>query len=152
MSELYRDYIDGKADEIINGLGGTITPPPANVELYRDFLDRKFDDVINSTNGLVKVKSFTYTGDGQTTRQITFTETPHIVIIQGLGYGWNSTLPIIFNLSEATASIVFDDNAGGSVGLRTARLSYLNDTLTIDGNVARYSMNTSGVTYTVYYI
>lgn len=48
MSELYRDFIDRKADEIITDLGGTITPAPANAELYRDFLDRKFDDVINA--------------------------------------------------------------------------------------------------------
>ncbi len=48
MSEFYRDFIDRKADAIINGLGGTITPAPANAELYRDFLERKFDDVINA--------------------------------------------------------------------------------------------------------
>lgn len=46
MSELYRDFIDRRADEIITDLGGNITPAPANTELYRDFLDRKFDDVI----------------------------------------------------------------------------------------------------------
>ena len=52
MSELYRDFIDRKADSIINSLGGTITPAPANAELYRDFLDRKFNDVIA---GLINV-------------------------------------------------------------------------------------------------
>ena len=44
----YRDFIDDKANGIITGLGGTITPAPANPELYRDFLERKFDDVINA--------------------------------------------------------------------------------------------------------
>lgn len=48
MSDLYRDFIDQKADQIINSLGGTITPAPANSELYRDFLGRKFDDVITA--------------------------------------------------------------------------------------------------------
>jgi hypothetical protein len=48
MSELYRDFIDRKADEIITDLGGTITPAPTNTELYRDFLGRKFDDVITA--------------------------------------------------------------------------------------------------------
>lgn len=57
MSELYRDYIDRKADAIINGLGGTITPAPANAELYRDFLDRKFDDVINSIDNIFPVNT-----------------------------------------------------------------------------------------------
>lgn len=53
MNELYRDFIDGKADAIINSLGGTITPAPSNAELYRDFLDRKFDDVIRALNGSI---------------------------------------------------------------------------------------------------
>lgn len=48
MSELYRDFIDRKADEIITDLGGAITPAPPNEELYRDFLERKFNDVINA--------------------------------------------------------------------------------------------------------
>lgn len=48
MNELYHDFIDDKANEIITGLGGTITPAPSNPELYRDFLERKFDDVINA--------------------------------------------------------------------------------------------------------
>lgn len=57
MSELYRDFIDRKADQIINGLGGTITPAPGNAELYRDFLDRKFDDVINSIDNVLPIGS-----------------------------------------------------------------------------------------------
>ena len=48
MNELYRDFVDSKANEIINDLGGTITPAPSNDETYREFLDRKFDDVINA--------------------------------------------------------------------------------------------------------
>ena len=57
MSDLYRDFIDQKADQIINSLGGTITPAPANAELYRDFLDRKFDDVINSIDNILPIGS-----------------------------------------------------------------------------------------------
>ena len=53
MSDLYRDFIDQKADQIINSLGGTITPAPPN-ELYRDFLDRKFDDVITAITNMAK--------------------------------------------------------------------------------------------------
>lgn len=52
MNELYRDFIDRRADDIINTVGGIITPAPANAELYRDFLDRKFTDV---QNGLINV-------------------------------------------------------------------------------------------------
>lgn len=47
MDELYRDFVDRKANEIINDLGGTITPAPSD-ETYREFLNRKFDDVINA--------------------------------------------------------------------------------------------------------
>lgn len=48
MSELYKDFINSKSDQVINTLGGTITPAPSSPELYRDFLGRKFDDVINA--------------------------------------------------------------------------------------------------------
>ena len=58
-NELYRDFIDGKADEIVTALGGTITPAPANAELYRDFLDRKFDDVINSIDNILPIGTVT---------------------------------------------------------------------------------------------
>ena len=57
MSDLYRDFIDQKADQIINSLGGTITPAPDNAELYRDFLDRKFDDVINAIDNVLPIGS-----------------------------------------------------------------------------------------------
>lgn len=69
MSELYRDFIDRKADEIITDLGGTITPAPANTELYRDFLGRKFDDVITaitniSTGGVLSGDTAPNNADG----------------------------------------------------------------------------------------
>lgn len=69
MSELYRDFIDRKADEIITDLGGTITPAPANAELYRDFLGRKFDDVITaitniSTGGVLSGDTAPNNADG----------------------------------------------------------------------------------------
>lgn len=86
MSELYRDFIDGKADEIINSLGGTITPAPANTELYRDFLDRKFDDVINAI-GNVKIKKYEYTG--HSTSNATYTHTIN------LPDNWNTILAFI---------------------------------------------------------
>ena len=80
MSDLYRDFIDQKADQIINSLGGTITPAPANAELYRDFLDRKFDDVINALGYPVRI--YSYKGNGSSTFEIT------------LPYKWNAILSI----------------------------------------------------------
>lgn len=69
MSELYRDFIDSKADEIISGLRGTITPASSNTELYRDFLGRKFDDVITaitniSTGGVLSGDTAPNNADG----------------------------------------------------------------------------------------
>lgn len=69
MSELYRDFIDRKADEIITDLGGNITHAPANAELYRDFLGRKFDDVITaiinmSTGGVLSGDTAPNNADG----------------------------------------------------------------------------------------
>ena len=69
MSELYRDFIDRKADQIITDLGGTITPSPVNTELYRDFLGRKFDDVITaitniSTGGVLSGDTAPNNADG----------------------------------------------------------------------------------------
>ena len=156
MSELYRDFIDGKADEIINSLGGTITPAPANAELYRDFLDRKFDDVINACNGLVKVKSFTYNGYANPINNITFPEIPSIVIIEGYLNNqnniWSKTAPILWGTTMASSmSSVRTDNYSTSSG-GGFHVSFNDKVMTIDSANNYSSMNSSGVTYTVYYI
>ena len=57
MSELYRDFIDRKADDVISALNGSITPDPGN-ELYRDFLNRKFNDVILGIDNYLPSLSF----------------------------------------------------------------------------------------------
>lgn len=85
MSDLYRDFIDQKADQIINSLGGTITPAVPN-ELYRDFLDRKFDDVINAVDN-VKIKKHEYTGHSSSS-----TTYSHTI---NLPDNWNTILAFI---------------------------------------------------------
>ena len=57
-AELYRDFINIKANDVITALNGTITPPPAGVELYRDFLNRKFNDVIAGIGSYIPPVSF----------------------------------------------------------------------------------------------
>ena len=57
MSELYRDFIDRKTNDIINILDGVITPT-ATAELYRDFLNRKFNDVIAGIGSYIPPVSF----------------------------------------------------------------------------------------------
>ena len=62
-SELYRDFLNRKADDVITALNGSITPAPAGDELYRDFIERKFDDVIAGIGGYVPPVTFpTLTG------------------------------------------------------------------------------------------
>ena len=57
-SELYRDFLNRKADDVITALNGTITPAPIGDELYRDFIDRKFDDVIAGIGSYIPPVSF----------------------------------------------------------------------------------------------
>lgn len=97
----YRDFIDNKANEIITGLGGNITPAPANPELYRDFLNRKFDDVINALG--YPVRTYSYKGNGASTFDVTLPFKWHaILVIQGMGTSDNfviTTHEIINNLT-----------------------------------------------------
>lgn len=157
MSELYRDYIDGKADEIINSLGGTITPAPANAELYRDFLDRKFDDVINAIDN-VKVKTFTYTGTGSTLNTITFPSIPKIILKIQRKFTGDShydafTDNILYNYNYRT--LINYKGIGATVySVAIATLTYNDNEMTLGtgGGSSGQSLNTNGVEYTVYYI
>lgn len=167
MSDLYRDFIDQKADQIINSLGGTITPAPANSELYRDFLDRKFDDVINAITGVNTVKSFAYVGTGlQNDRLITIPEDLHVVIM------------IISKYESASATIWFRTQAPfvipTDIGI-DYKIPFIVNRIATNSNTAssyiselyRYNSNTwsmssrqsdvanldgLGATHTVYYI
>lgn len=154
MSELYRDFIDGKADAIINSLGGTITPAPANAELYRDFLDRKFDDVINATNGLVKIKSFKYTGNGTNSANITFTTKPTIVLqIYGTVLGYANYSDMFTRDSVASCINIMNPATPTSYAFRAISLNWTSDTtLEITGENAQRSFNNNNSEYTVYYI
>lgn len=155
MSELYRDFIDSKADQIINSLGGTITPAPANAELYRDFLDRKFDDVINA---LPIIKTLEYTGKGSTTNEIDFGNvTPKIIfMIQG-NSGAGDTLPfsistnIIYGKTMRT-TYRQPGNAGQAVSELSVVVSYSGNKMTLTCNNNFSTFNTLGNKYTVYYI
>lgn len=154
MSDLYRDFIDQKADQIINSLGGTITPAVPN-ELYRDFLDRKFDDVINAI-GNVKVKSFTYTGTGTDINNIIFPETPkfvlkieHRYIDNAQPYGYINNL--IWNYSLAVNQ--YKQSGSAAFVPTILNTSYTNNTLTLYfGTSPGRALNINNVEYTVYYI
>lgn len=153
MSELYRDFIDRKADQIVNSLGGAITPPPANAELYRDFLDRKFDDVINAI-GNVKIKSFTYTGNDALSHDIVFDELPKLVLIEGiLSTGTTAVSSLImYGITMAYSFSGLSYTMGTGVNSTTGRISYNGKVMTLESNQANRAFNQNGVTYYVYYI
>ena len=162
MSDLYRDFIDQKADQIINNLGGTITPAPANAELYRDFLDRKFDDVINAI-GNVKVKSFTYTATNSNINTIVFPEIPKVILnmehsfevtVSGvLTTRHNSINSFIYGQTFVT-SAEWTESAGYNVApsIRPVQISYNGVEITLRSEISNRSMNRLNETYTVYYI
>ena len=161
MSDLYRDFIDQKADQIINSLGGTITPAPGNAEMYRDFLDRKFDDVINAVDN-VKIKTFTYTGNGNAVNNtITFPTKP-LFVLAIIGYYDNETtsqlMPIpygseyavIHPIQHTPVDPVWKDNTS-----RTINTIWNDNELTLNypsGQYASRTLNINNKEYTVYYI
>ena len=153
-NELYRDFIDRKADAIINSLGGTITPAPANAELYRDFLDRKFDDVVNAI-GNVKVKSFSYVGTGSYTDNIIeFSIEPTIILLitgtdSSTGFEYSNTNLFTINNSGIYVVRTRGSNVAGSV----TNMSKITDTkISLSGSNAGFTFNSLNDTYTVYYI
>ena len=154
-NELYRDFIDGKADAIINSLGGTITPAPPN-ELYRDFLDRKFDDVINAIDN-VKVKTFTYTGIGGSISTITFPSTPKFILgifgpFDPEGDARIDAFPYGQNISISWR--ILKDFTHTPTG-RSVFITYEPDNdkiIHIEGGDRYRALNNTGATYTVCYI
>ena len=156
MSDLYRDFIDQKADQIITDLGGTITPAPVNAELYRDFLDRKVDDVINAI-GNVKVKSFTYIGDGANPASINFPETPKCVLgIFGISANSNRYFTSSFCISNYLVGVVttYIQPTITSATSRCGIASYDTTTniLSLENQYSTYAMNNRDEKYIVYYI
>ena len=156
MSDLYRDFIDQKADQIINSLGGSITPAPANAELYRDFLDRKFDDVINACTGINTIKHFSYTGVGTNTLALQLPADCNVILnIQGNSttYGMN----LVSWIDKTKTSIGFvgiQQWYGISTTIYSGNLAYdiNHNILRIFANAPNKAFNENDIEYTVYYI
>lgn len=153
MSELYRDFIDSKANEIITDLGGTITPAPANAELYRDFLDRKFDDVINAIGTGKLVKKFTYIGTGSNTNEIVFPTKWNLLLhIEGMGTNNNNVVnqyPIINGVTPYIRIEYFRTSpVGETKNIESMTDTTLKFTMSNDG----VALNREGIEYTVFYI
>ena len=155
MSDLYRDFIDQKADQIINSLGGTITPAVPN-ELYRDFLDRKFDDVINALGKTIKY--YEYVGsDTSTLNPTTHTlvlpeKFTAILSITGKGNTEYSMHDVIYNgYTSYFISYNFHPsiNILRSIGIIT---SYTDNGITLQSSSAGNVFNYKDITYRVLYI
>ena len=163
MSDLYRDFIDQKADQIITDLGGTITPAPANAELYRDFLNRKFDDVINAIgNYRTPIKSFTYTGTGTQSHIINIpNDCRAIISIEGFftpagTYNYAKTVGTLLMKETGSQSRITGSLYQSSATSISSGCLYINHydgyiTVTSLSN-ANYAFNAANSEYTVYYI
>ena len=117
------------------------------------------DDSVTSTaltwsssklSGMV-VKSFTYTGDGQNTKTISFPIKPTFILSisgQGLATYIVSILPFNYGV-HSIASTVSD--TGVAPVMRQIDVTYNDNEITLSGNVGNIC-NTNNKEYTVYYI
>ena len=112
-------------------------------------------DNITIDNGVISsqlIKSFTYRGDGATTKTIIFDKIPKLIIIGGtiasstidksLPFEWNDIFYVRYTMQ------------GGAVSLNSYSVTYDEATksITLLGVTAGASFNNNRVIYTVYYI
>lgn len=120
-----------------------------NVGIYQIYGIKYNCMSVNQGSGF-RIKSFTYTGDGNVNHNLTFPEIPKMIV------GITSENAIGFKVG--TASIVWGAPAGlvywtgNTKGSNPFLLSYNSNTITIVGTDAGQSLNADGATYTVYYI
>lgn len=104
---------------------------------------------VNQGSGF-RIKSFTYTGDGNVNHNLTFPEIPKMIVgitsENAIGFKVG-TAPIVWG---APAGLVYW--TGNTKGSNPFLLSYNSNTITIVGTDAGQSLNADGATYTVYYI
>ena len=105
-----------------------------------------------------KVKSFTYAGTGLPTNEIAFTELPKTILsIEGYlnnsNIQWCVTTPINWGVTQAGLErvIKFDNYVVSQFGFITS-FDNTDKKLSITSSAGYSSMNSNGVTYTVYYI
>lgn len=152
-NELYRDFIDREADDIITSLGGTISVGPPN-ELYRDFLDRKFMDVINAING-AKIKEYTYTGTGTNTSTIVLpSDWKYILYIEGMGTANNNVsliFPLINGFTPYICTSYYRPSLGGLVNA-SYDLTTTSNSITFTAPDAGRALNQLNSEYHILYI
>lgn len=105
-----------------------------------------------------KIKSFTYVGDGAITNEITFSELPTTILsIEGYfdnsNVHWCITTPINWGVTQAGVQrIVKLDTYNIAQFAFINSFDNTNKKLSITSSAAYSSLNSDGVTYTVYYI
>lgn len=104
---------------------------------------------VNQGSGF-RIKSFTYTGDDNINNEITFPETPQIILgitsDNANGYKVSSS-PVIWGIGTTWLSWYGTQKAGIAISL-----AYNGNVVTVVGADSGQSCNVSGATYTVYYI
>ena len=103
----------------------------------------------------VSIKSFTYVGNDNVVNTISFPKTPRLVFIQG--NSTNSTAQsgnILYGISKGTTyeSISFGSPGTSLSAARSIDITYDGNDMTLTGGSSARALNSSGVTYTVYYI
>ena len=128
--------------------------------------DYVIDDTVTSTaltwsskkiSDECKIKSFTYTGNGQTTNTINFPSDWKLLIhIEGMGSGGNDVVALNDIVNGFTPYIIVAYFKNGTLGLTGNNVfeisNMTNTTLTYTAANAGLAFNESGSTYTVYYI
>ena len=105
---------------------------------------------IISANG---IKSFTYTGDGELIKNITFNELPLLVFITAT-YGVNSVYSCLipWGLVNAYCMVPSTNDNFTTCVWRSGAISFNGLTMTLENNSAGRALNNEDVEYTVYYL
>lgn len=146
--------IDDKYIKIGDGLklkNGVLNTDTLDYDETMAALGTPTSSYIDSQNQL---KSFTYTGDGATTVEITFSETPTIImgIVPDAAYQSYKGSVTPFVWGSICTYIYWCTTAGGDKGGEVTFLSYNNNVLSFSSSNAFRCCNASGINYTVYYI
>lgn len=103
------------------------------------------------------LKTITWTGSGSTTKTISFTETPSIILalMEGGGGADTETIsinPFIFGTTATVTNVTEYTDSSITPTINTTRLTYSGNDMTVIGSTAKTSWDTSNHEYTLIYI
>lgn len=117
------------------------------------------EKVNNDISGTGLLKTITWTGTGSTSRTISFSKTPYIILAVMEGGGGADTEtetisinPFIFGTTATITNVTDYTDASTAPIVNTTRLVYSGNSMTATGSTAKTSWNTSDHEYTLIYI